>query len=954
MQTFSHITLAAFCILASSAVAQPSSFGTVVELSSAKLTLDTRGRVIAFCRRDGSSLLARQSDLPFMMLRIGPKWHKAITLAASGEGRERQLRLGFEGTPVTARAVLRSRDDYFEIETVALDGDGSEAVQQWCFVNVPVNLTANIGTWLNTAWDENFATAVIALEEKTDARGAPQLQAVAHRVLGLTERKAAVIACPTPRLLAVIRDIERTHGLPSPTLGGQWAKTSGEARKSWMITGLAVNDKLPAYAAERVFTIAKSLGVQYVVIGLGWWNRTFGHYAINSDRFPNGMESLKAAADRAHALGLKLGLHVMTGSITKNDSYVTPVPDPRLCRDAETALAADVDGAARNISTRGPIAGFGRGAGYWAPGGVDAQIDDEIIRYGRIAEDSFTFSECVRGAYGTRAAPHKAGAKVRHISERYGWYVANPELAADIGCNLADVINRAGLDMICFDGADVQIDPQTQFYRGHQVAQSLLRHARRDVLVVSNGSTHFGWHCMARGGEDDAMARGFKRWVDDHTVHGWGDSHRSNFLIPDFSWVGIFPHTPTLTAARPDDVELVCARSLGYDAAIGWGFAACYGGASNADTFSRNGRREEIASVIRTYEKLRMENYFSAEARQPLQHASEWRLLPPKAEQSRYQLTPARYSKSGIIRPGATWQIQNDLGPQPLCVRIEALPAVAAYGADDNVVVADFAKLQFKAAGNAAAKTTIQLLGESHPQAGAVVRLSCSGPKTALPPRLAGHGQPAWSQASATFPAKLNLSHHRALGLWVKGDGSGATLNVQLELTPQSYLHFYQPINFSGWRYCELGEAESDRVMDYFSYDKFAMHDVKLDRFASMTLMILNPPRGRNVALELGRIEALRETGGLLAHPRVVIANAAMELAVTLEIDQYLETGDPWGTRDPAVCRVFDADGHELRHLKLAAPPQVPAGVSTVHLEAGDPSPARARVTVILKGENIH
>jgi hypothetical protein len=106
--------------------------------------------------------------------------------------------------------------------------------------------------------------------------------------------------------------------------------------------------------------------------------------------------------------------------------------------------------------------------------------------------------------------------------------------------------------------------------------------------------------------------------------------------------------------------------------------------------------------------------------------------------------------------------------------------------------------------------------------------------------------------------------------------------------------------------------------------------------------------------LELGRIEALRETGGLLAHPRVVIANAAMELAVTLEIDQYLETGDPWGTRDPAVCRVFDADGHELRHLKLAAPPQVPAGVSTVHLEAGDPSPARARVTVILKGENIH
>jgi hypothetical protein len=64
-------------------------------------------------------------------------------------------------------------------------------------------------------------------------------------------------------------------------------------------------------------------------------------------------------------------------------------------------------------------------------------------------------------------------------------------------------------------------------------------------------------------------------------------------------------------------VELVCARSLGYDAPIGWGFAACYGGPSNVETFSRNGRREEIARVIRTYETLRLENRLPEEARRP-------------------------------------------------------------------------------------------------------------------------------------------------------------------------------------------------------------------------------------------------------------------------------------------------------------------------------------------------
>ena len=918
-----------------------------VENSTAKLVLDEQGRVTTFSRHDGTNLLALLTAAPFMSLRIGGRWHAAAALTAAGQGDERQLRLNFAGTPVTARATLRIHPDYFEVETVALDGAGADAVEQWCFVQLPVNLTANIGSWLNVAWDEQFAVAVLALEDKTEAARAPQLQAVAHRSLGLVGRKAAIVACPTPRLLPVVRDIERVQGLPSPTLGGEWAKTSREARKSWMITGLAAHDKQPAYTAERVFGVAKELGVEYVVISLGWWNRSLGSYPLNTNAFPQGVASLKAVADQAHALGLKLGLHVMTGSITKTDTFVTPVPDSRLCRDAEATLAADVDATAKTLPACAAMTNFGRATGYWASGGMDVQIDDELISYGGLAADSLALTNCVRGAYGTRAAAHQAGAKVRHMTERYGWYVASPELGAQIGQNLAELINRAGLDMICFDGADVSADAATQFYRGHQVAVSLLKHARRDVLLVSNGGTHFGWHCMARGGEEDAMARGYKGWVDDRTVHSWGVWHLNNFMIPDFSWVGIYPHTPTLTAARPDDVELVCARSLGFDAPIGWGFAACYGGPSSVETFNRNGRREELARIICIYEKLRLENRLPAAVRAPLRaQGSEWLLLPHE------RLVPARYAQSGVIHPDATWQVRNDLGAQPLCVRVEALPAVAAYGAASNVVVVDFAKLPFKVSGQPAAQASLQLTGEIHPQAGAVVRLSCVGPavSAAGPQRLTGHGQSAWAQAAASFPAKLDLRQHRALGLWIKGDGSGATLNVQLELTPQSYLHFYAPLDFTGWRYCELGEPEGDRVMEFFSYEKHALHDLKLDGFASVTLMLLNPPSGRNVAVELGRIEALSENGGQLVNPRVVLGGATWTLPVTLAPEQYLETGDWWNTREPACCRVFDADGRELRRLQLDAPPVLPVGASAVRFESEGPAPARAKVTLMLKG----
>jgi len=139
--------------------------------------------------------------------------------------------------------------------------------------------------------------------------------------------------------------------------------------------------------------------------------------------------------------------------------------------------------------------------------------------------------------------------------------------------------------------------------------------------------------------------------------------------------------------------------------------------------------------------------------------------------------------------------------------------------------------------------------------------------------------------------------------------------------------------------------------MDYFNYDKFALHNVKLDSFTGVTLMILSPPRGKNVELCIGRIEALKEIGGALENPCVVVGDSKVELPVRLEPEQYLETGDLWGTRAPALCRVFDADGNELRRLTLAgALPAVPAGETSLRFSAGGEPPARAKVTIMLLG----
>ena len=212
------------------AVEQQPSGDVVVESDFARLTLRTDGRVHGFARRDGTNLLAAPGGCPLMLIRTGTQWRESKSLTLTEQAGQKRLRIGFAGSKITAQAVVRSLQGYFEMETVALEGQGAEAVEQWTFLNLPVNITANIGSWLNVAWDDAFAVAVVALEERTEASGAPTLRAAGHRGLGFAGRKAAIVACPTPRMLPLLHQIELEHGLPSPTLGGQWTKTSEAAQ----------------------------------------------------------------------------------------------------------------------------------------------------------------------------------------------------------------------------------------------------------------------------------------------------------------------------------------------------------------------------------------------------------------------------------------------------------------------------------------------------------------------------------------------------------------------------------------------------------------------------------------------------------------------------------------------------------------------------------------------------
>ena len=56
----------------------------------------------------------------------------------------------------------------------------------------------------------------------------------------------------------------------------------------------------------------------------------------------------------------------------------------------------------------------------------------------------------------------------------------------------------------------------------------------------------------------------------------------------------------------------------------------------------------------------------------------------------------------------------------------------------------------------------------------------------------------------SVFPVK-DISHSRVLEFSIHGDGSGATLEVEIQDTTDTFRDFFVTLNFTGWRTVRLG-----------------------------------------------------------------------------------------------------------------------------------------------------
>ena len=265
---------------------------------------------------------------PFATIKLSGKEFAATSCTFEND----ELFLSFQAARVTVAVKVLSRESYwvFEVESVS-----DPAVDELALINLAATSTQYRSGISGLVGDDVFSVALRALDLKTNARigGTPaMLTAVFTRKAGLAGAKAALVASPTSVMRPALQEVIRKEGLSESPLGGPWALDAPENRGSYVFADVSEAN------VEQWIALAKQAGLAQVhFIG---WERAYGHYPPRPDRFPHGVAGMKAAVDKIHAAGLRAGMHTLTGCISPHDAWSSPVPDPRLARDARLTLDA--------------------------------------------------------------------------------------------------------------------------------------------------------------------------------------------------------------------------------------------------------------------------------------------------------------------------------------------------------------------------------------------------------------------------------------------------------------------------------------------------------------------------------------------------------------------------------------------------------------------------------------
>ncbi len=923
----------------------------------------------------------RNSSL--MDLQVG-----AEHLAEKGGGVMRLVRAGGSIGPATvqrrgdrlqfcfeddSRVVMRvdAHAAYLVLTVVEIEAAPFERLE---FLDVPLTgHPAAVGP-------ETFCFCAVARDLKTrvDELPGPQsrLFAACYPMYGTVGSGVTVVGTRFCELRSVLQEVVAgSPGLPHSPLGGPWALDAPDNRRSYLF-GVATEETVDEWIG-----LCRDFGCgQLHFCGGGAFR--LGDYTPSTNLFPDGTDSVRRVVERLHAADLQAGLHTLSFSIAKDSSYIAPVPDARLGADHCLTLAGDLGPDDDTVPIVEPTADMPRRTSYHIRTSMTLKIDDELIDYTTVrAEAPYALTGCVRGAYGTTRAPHRAGVEVRHLKACWAMFApdADSTLFTEIAANIADLINAAGFDMVYLDGLDgahIFGGESGRWHHGGRFAFEVFERLDHPVIMEMAAFLHHLWFLRSRMGAWDCPARGHKTFID---MHCRSNANFARIFLPaHLGWwaprvsTGAKDETTYL-----DDVAYLCTKALAENVGFslqGVSPAAVRGTPHLART----------APVFRRFEALRAAGTVPESVRRQLAVPGAEFALEGNGEDARFH--PVQRASCRFEAGTGVWRVTNAFQPQAPEVRIEALWSAADYDSADGVTIAEFADpsefddngdvhvllnsgkdFSYPAAapGMSARLTPLPGGGPDGGPCGefeAVRRptretVPSSGPDDDF--SILDHGErlyrprvASWVRVGKRFTPELDLGERQALGCWVQGDGSGAVLNFQVRSAGRFFSlgDYYVVLDFEGWRYLEMIEPESDRHAQYsWPYGravyKLHRHGVEYDAVCALHLWLNNVHTDRSpVRVRISPVRALPLVRNVLRRPRLTVNGRTVFFPTELASGSVLE----WNADG---CTVFGPKGEILdRPTVSGADFRFGTGENRIEFDCDGAAPRpRARVTLALR-----
>ncbi len=417
---------------------------------------------------------------------------------------------------------------------------------------------------------------------------------------------ALVIAENADELLDIISEMELCEGLPHPTFNGKYIKTDKHFAGIQMIfsgEGLTPEERIDM--AER----AGALNIYFLDLFDKW-----GHFTLDKSKYAGGVAEIKRLCELAASKGLIVGTHTLSNFVTTNDGFVTPVPSEKLLIMDKTSLVLDIDATETeiyienetNYAEKSPLNAF--------------RIGSELITYTDFDSEKKCLMGCVRGAYGTKAAPHKANDEVFRLWDHsYKTLFPNAELQYEMVDNLARSLSECGIMQVGFDGLEGCEYIGHGEYGPSEFMRYFFEKMKNNFICGGSINSNYLWHGMsdANWGEPwyDSERRGGMYM---HRVNNL-DYYRRNLMFPMLGWFKIFDAKGKFEATCPENMEYIASRTAAFDA----GCAITL----NSRVAKVHGKYFEYLDLIKLWQDFRFNADIQGELREKLkEEGSNWHL----------------------------------------------------------------------------------------------------------------------------------------------------------------------------------------------------------------------------------------------------------------------------------------------------------------------------------------